>query len=348
MIKKIFSVVVFVFYLFAAQGQDIIFSQAYVSGSYLNPALTGLFNGFVRVSTQYREQGRGALDHTLKTYVVSADIKYHFKMFNKFSEDVLGVGLYYLNDRVEVYDFNTNIIQLSLSYHKALGFRSNQYLGIGFQGGVVQKNINREYLTFEDQFNQVDDYSYSTAEPLIANNFAFGDFSLGIYYTVSPTVSTKVEGGLAIQHFAGSNVSFYRNSKEIENESILKTKYTVHGSFTYKTKKFITYQPRFRFIKQGVFMDLELGSNVKISSFNWDLIALHFGLGAHLINDLDSYTLGTVVPFFGLQYKNFMLGFSYDVSLTHLIYTHSNFNTFEFSARYLGEQTNEGLVCPEF
>ncbi len=345
---RIKYLVVFLLYFGSLTGQDINFSQPYVSGAYLNPALTGLFNGFVRVSSQYREQGRGALDTKFKTYVVSADIKYKFNTFNKFSKDILAVGLYFINDRVDIYDFNTNVINLSLTFHKALGFRTNQFIGVGFQGGVIQKNINREHLTFGDMFNKIDAYTFPTREPVLANNFAVGDFSLGVYYTVTPNNNTVFGTGIAYQHFSTPNISFYRNQDNITNSNGLYPKITIHTSLDYKSASFVTVQPRIRFVIQGPFMDLDLGSNVKVSSFNWDLIALHFGLSVHTIKDLDSFGVGAIVPFFGVQYKNFMIGTSYDFVLTHFVNSRKNLAAFELSVSYLGEQTNEGLVCPEF
>ena len=341
-------IVVILFFSGFVYSQDISFSQAYVSGTYLNPALTGLFNGFVRVSTQYREQGRGGLDNIFKTYVISSDIKYNFRTINKFSEDVLGVGIYFINDRVDLYDFNTNMISLSVSYHKAIGFRTEQYIGIGFQGGVLQKNINREHLTFEDMFDKVGSYSFPTAEPGFSNNFAVGDFSLGIYYTISPTDKIKIGTGIAYQHFASPNISFYRKAENIESKNDLFPKMTYHAAMDIKILSFTSLQPRIRYVKQGPYMDFEAGTNVKMSSFNWDLIAIHFGLSGHVIKDLESVTVGSVVPFFGFQYKNFLMGFSYDMVMTHVINSRRNLHTFEFSLSYLGDQTNDALVCPKF
>ena len=342
----------FIFYLLFLSvlglSQDISFSQAYVTGTYLNPALTGLFNGSVRVSTQYREQGRGGLDNVFKTYVISSDIKYNFRAFNKFSKDVLGVGIFFINDRVELYDFNTNMIALSLSYHKALGFRTKQYLGIGFQFGVLQKNINREHLTFEDMFDKVGAYSFPTAEPVFSNNFAVGDFSLGMYYTISPGRKLKIATGIAYQHFASPNISFYRKSENIENTNKLFHKITYHASMDIKSQSFLTWQPRVRFVAQGPYYDMEAGTNLKMTSFNWDVVALHFGLSGHVIKDLQSVNVGAIVPFFGLQYNNFLIGFSYDVVMTHVINSRRNLHAFEFSLSYLGDQNDTGLVCPKF
>ena len=330
------------------KGQDVNFSQAYVAGSYLNPALSGMFNGFVRVSTLYREQGRGGFDTPFKTYAISSDIRYKFNLFNKFSADILGIGLYFVNDRMEVYDFNTNSIALSFAFHKSLGFRTKQYLGIGFQGGIVQKNINFENLTFEDMFNKVDAYSFSTKEPVPSNNFAVGDFSLGLYYTITPSKNLSVAGGLAYQHFAQANISFYRREENFENTSKLFPKITFHAMMDMKVSSFGRLQPRIKILDQGPFGDYMIGANYKISNFDKEYLSFHLGLNLHGIKDLESFSVGPVVPIVGMQIRNFMIGFSYDVIMTHLVKSRKNLNTFEFTISYLGEMEDDGLICPQF
>lgn len=342
---------ILVFFLFSisvVNAQDVNFSQAYVSGPYLNPALSGMFNGFVRVSSLYREQGRGNFDTPFKTYAISSDIRYQFKLFNKFSSDVLGIGLYFLNDRTELYDFNTNNIALSIAFHKSLGFRTKQYIGIGFQGGLIQKNINYENLTFEDMYNKVDAFSFPTMEPVPSNNFAVADFSLGLYYTVAPSKNLTLGGGVAYQHFAQPNLSFYRTEENFENSSSLFSKITIHAMADMKVSSFGRLQPRIKILSQGPFADYMVGANYKISSFQKDYISFHLGLNLHAIKDLESFGIGPVVPVVGMQIRNFMLGFSYDAVMSHIVNSRKNLNTFEFTFSYLGEIEDEGLICPQF
>jgi type IX secretion system PorP/SprF family membrane protein len=339
---------IFFFGYVSLNGQDVNFSQAYISGPYLNPALSGVFNGFVRFSSLYREQGRGGIDSPFKTYAITSDIRYKLKLFSQTEHDILGVGLYFMNDRVEIYDFNTNAIALSVAFHKSLDARRPHYLGIGFQGGVIQKNINLDNLTFEDMFNKVDAYSFPTMEPVPSNNFAVGDFSLGLYYTVATNRDMTISAGFAFQHFAQPNISFYRTETIIPNTIRLYPKYTFHAMLDTKLSPFTRLQPRAKIMSQGDFTDLMLGANYRISSFERDYMALHLGLSVHAVSDLESYYIGPVVPFVGFQIRNFKLGFSYDIVMTHLVNSRRNLNTFEFTVSYLGEVEDEGMVCPQF
>ena len=328
--------------------QDVNFSQAYMSGSYLNPALSGVFNGFVRFSSLYREQGRGSFDTPFKTYAITSDIRYKLKLFSQTEHDILGVGLYYLNDRVDIYDFNTNAIALSIAFHKSLDARRPHYIGVGFQGGVFQRNINFDNLTFEDMFNKVDGYPFPTMEPIPSNNFASGDFSMGLYYTITTRRDMTLSAGFAYQHFGQPNISFYRTETVIENTNSLHPKYTFHAMFDTKIAPFARLQPRAKIVSQGDFTDVMLGANYRFTSFDRDFMALHLGLSVHTVSDLGSYYIGPIVPFVGFQVRTFMLGFSYDIVMTHLVNSRRNLNTFEFTVSYLGEVEDEGMVCPQF
>jgi type IX secretion system PorP/SprF family membrane protein len=307
-----------------------------------------MFNGFVRVSTLYREQGRGGFDTPFKTYAISSDIRYRLSLFNKLSEDVLGIGLYFLNDRMEVYDFNTNNIALSLAFHKSLDFRTKQYIGIGFQGGIIQKNINFENLSFEDMYNKVDAYSFPTREPVPSNIFAVGDFSLGLYYSITPSNKFGASAGFAYQHFAQPNISFFRTEENFENTSELFPKFTFHAMIDMKVSSFGRLQPRIKILNQGPFADYMVGANYRLSSFNKENMSFHLGLNLHAIKDLESFNIGPVVPVVGMQIRNFVIGLSYDVVMTHLISSRKNLNTFEFTFSYLGEIEDGGLICPQF
>ncbi|MEZ4908690.1 MAG: hypothetical protein R2771_13855 [Saprospiraceae bacterium] len=77
-------------------------------------------------------------------------------------------------------------------------------------------------------------------------------------------------------------------------------------------------------------------------------LSFHLGLHAHLIRDLDTYGVGPLSAFTGVQLKDLIIGVSYDVVMDHVIYSKRNLNSFELSISYLGDVEDEGLVCPQF
>ncbi|MEZ4908689.1 MAG: hypothetical protein R2771_13850 [Saprospiraceae bacterium] len=96
---------------------------------------------FLSISTIYKEQGKNNIETPFKSMAVSADIKYDLKIFDKVSSDMLGVGLLFYNDRIDIYDFNTSAIELSVAFHKSLGYKNKQYLSIGFSGRCDAKKM---------------------------------------------------------------------------------------------------------------------------------------------------------------------------------------------------------------
>jgi len=327
--------------------QDVAFSQKFVSSPYINPALTGIFNGSVRLGVQYRSQWSGPLDLAFTTYGAAGDMNYTVKWLDQASNDQFGVGIQFVNDRVEGIDLNTTLIGLSSSFHKSLNPRIQHYMGIGFQIGMIQKNVNYEQLFFADQYDNIDSYSFPTSEPVPTNNFAVGDFSLGLLYLLSPSDKFAVRAGLAYHHFSTPNLSFFRFDEDYPKNDIL-PKITLHSTLGFKTGPYTHLLPRFILNIQGPFMDLEIANVFKFTTYSRDYLTFHLGLGTHLVRDLDAVAFSTVVPFVGFQLNNILVGVSYDVGVNTLIRHNRNFSTLEFSVSYLGEYDNQPIFCPKF
>jgi type IX secretion system PorP/SprF family membrane protein len=133
---------------FAAQSQDMHFSQFNGAPMILNPALTGYFNGMYRVTGIYRNQW-SSVTTPYVTFGGSVDAQ----LFKDVAiADYLGGGLAIYNDRSG--DGNlANLTALgSLSYHKFLGEDDNKSLSVGLQGGFVQKTIDLSRLYWQDEF----------------------------------------------------------------------------------------------------------------------------------------------------------------------------------------------------
>ena len=81
-------VVVLCLVVFNLSSQDIHFSQFYMSPLNLNPAMTGVMNGNVRLTGNYRNQWASVLrDKSFRTYSVSYD-----QRFAVGRNDFFGVG----------------------------------------------------------------------------------------------------------------------------------------------------------------------------------------------------------------------------------------------------------------
>ena len=325
--------------------QDKHFTQFYASPLTLNPALTGAFNGRYRVGGIYRDQWRNTLESPYVTFAGAVDVRWDVELDSRYKDGV-GVGLLFFNDRVGGIDFTTNQMALSAAFHKGLDFDKKQFLSVGIQAGLAQRNVNYEDLTFNDQFNSLDAFDTPTRENLPENNFSFSDFNVGLNYTFTPKPGMSFFLGGAFHHFLTPNISFY--GEETGLEAPLFSKISGQFSAQFPVSDKISLIPRALFAKQGPHMEINSGSNVRIGLNNYTNNAIQFGSWARLVADeQDNIGMDAVIVMVGIEVSNVLIGFSYDVNVEALSNSR-NQNAFEISVNYLGNFEDESILCPKF
>jgi type IX secretion system PorP/SprF family membrane protein len=332
--------------------QDPHFTQYYTNSLYLNPATSGTYSGSFRVSMLYRDQYFQPLEESYKTFAASGDVKLNVRTAKSGQKDAVSMGLTFLTDRVQIFDFNTNQLLLTLAYHKSLDRKYKQMLGIGFQGGLLQRAVNYENLSFQDQFNAIDGYTNATGEFLPPNNITVPDLSAGAYYSMSPSKKTNIHLGLAYQHFNQPNVSYY-NDPVILNNSINKTsaypsRFTLHGGVQLMTNYRLDISPRFIFLQQGKKQVTQLSTLFRFKFAERTGQYFHLGPQLRMVKDAGGSSLESASLMLGFEKNNFILGLSYDWGISSVIKDSRNFSTLEISLMYIGEYDNDTNFCPQF
>src|SRR3979409_1341584 len=95
--------------------QDPHFSQFFSSPLTLNPALTGKFDGNLRVAFNYRDQWP-AISKAFITSTVSVDAPILSNYISP--DDTWGVGVMAMTDRTANGILNSNYLSVSTAYHK--------------------------------------------------------------------------------------------------------------------------------------------------------------------------------------------------------------------------------------
>lgn len=325
-------------------GQDQQFTQFYATPLTLNPALTGNFEGRYRVGTIYRDQWRQVLENPIRTFAAAADLR--FKAPGKrVYDDAIGLGLMFYNDKVNVVDFSTTQIAVSMAYHKSLGADNRHFLSLGFQGGLTQRNVNYESLDFQDEFNGLDGYNVPTGEALPENNFSYPDFNVGLNYLARFGRSGALFAGAALHHAFQPSVSFYEDGSEGE-----KLYRRVSGQLAANIpigRSRTSFMPRVLFATQGPHMQVNAGANFRTAVGKYGSTAFHIGAWARPVRNDDAFGLDAVVALVGLEFNNVLFGLSYDLNLKALS-ARQRQGAFEISIAYLGEYENEEILCPKF
>ena len=336
----------------SADAQDKHFTQYFAVPTLTNPALTGAFQGRYRMGIVRRDQWRQSLDRPYETFAGGVDVRFETN-YKRAVSDAVGIGLQFMNDKVDDSGFRTTQMALSSAFHKALDEEGIHYLTIGTQLAVNQRSVNYENLTFEDQYNGVGGYTLPTGENLPENNFAFFDLALGLNYTFSPTHRTTILIGGAMHHLLEPNVSFLAANPDVTialpEEDNLFRKYSglVAARFPVGDNLFLV--PRALIAVQGPHIEINAGSNLRIAMGDYTPFALHIGSWARPVRNADnSFGLDAVVALVGIEVNNLLFGFSYDLNISDLGLSGPRRSSFEISVAYLGNFENEEILCPKF
>lgn len=333
-----------------AQAQDKHFTQFYASPLTLNPALSGAMEGSYRVGANYRDQWRKVLENPIKTFSMAADLRFEANK-RKNSEDAVGLGIMFFNDKVSVVDFSTTQIAVSLAYHKALGINQDKFLSIGVQGGLTQRNVNYGSLNFHDEFDGTTGYTGTTRELLPANNFAFPDLNVGINYTSKLANEGSFFAGASLHHVLQPRVAFYEDPTNITvkpgGRLYPKLNVQLAASIPFDKSNRVSMQPRLLAAMQGPHMEINAGTNFRLALGQYGSSALHFGSWARPVRNDGGFGFDAVVALVGLEINSVLVGLSYDLNLSAL-QANQRQGAFELSISYLGDYDNEKVLCPKF
>ena len=197
----------------AALAQDHIYSQFFNAPLYLNPSLTGQFEGDIRMNMVYRNQWTG-LNGTLSYINASADLN-----IPRFGG---GVGLQFNRSSEGTAFLVKNNIAATYSYSVGA---DDFVLSFGIQAGFTSRQIDWNKLVFSDQIDNRLGYipgSISSAQPpdqahrfyfdpAAGINLVYRNFMAGtaMYHINQPDESfsgaqAKLPGGLQVMPVTGS------------------------------------------------------------------------------------------------------------------------------------------------
>lgn len=348
-----FLILTFLLCATGLSAQDYHFSQFFAAPLTLNPALTGAFSGTYRVAISQRSQWGQTLETPFSTTAFSADFKYYVNPKKRRYKDAFGVGVLFASDRLAEFNYSVNQIMVGGAFHKALDPNTNQTLSLGFQFGVVQRNVSYDQLTFEDSFDGTSVFvDGASLEELPANNYAFGDFQLGLNYAYAPKDGVAVYVGAAIHHFNQPEQSFFAEVTRGTNVEVTQTLYRRYSGYInlrLPIGRDVALSPRIYAYSQGPHLVTSAGSNLRFLLDDSNGAALHLGAYVRGVGNDSGYGIDSAVGMFGVEYDSFLVGLSYDSGLNGLQTNRRHQGAFEINIAYLGKTNDdEAVPCPKF
>jgi type IX secretion system PorP/SprF family membrane protein len=333
---KIILTISLTLFMLAAQAQDPRFSQFFASPLTLNPALTGRFDGNLRVAGNYRNQWP-TINNAFTTYSLSVDAPI---LTGRLPEiDRLAVGIQGFADEQADGVLKNTYWSLSTAYHKGLDEDGFHSVTIGFQGTYAQKRLNTANLKFEDQLRG-DGFTGITNEIFDPQqtNINYFDLNAGMLF------SGVFEGN--INYYAGASMYHINRPRESFKGALfdLNPRYTVHAGAYFPVGATTTLHTTALYQNQAGASEAVLGG----------------ALGFNLNNDIEYspttfyagswYRFGdALIPYIGLEFGSWRFGASYDVNTSSLRAASNSRGGFELSIIFINKKQDAvSLNCPKF
>jgi len=299
--------------------QDPYFSQYFSSPMTLNPALIGKDIADWRALTNFRSQWWGSSETApFTTTAISIEKAYHTGSNGKSS---FGIGFSLLSDASNSGLLKNNFFTLGTAYNLALDGKGDEQLGLGLEAGYANRLIDADKLEFQSQFGSMGfQRSASSGDPVnILSNHYF-DMNVGVHYSRNTTNHWGYRFGIAIFHVGTPKESIYNSTTYNINR-----RYSLQAGLVFKQANGSELNFSAVNDRQGSNNVLTIGSLYKFKVNNTDNGIQNFNLGLwDRIND-------SFYPYIGLEGKNWLIGFTYDVINKNLNTALNSVQSMEFS-----------------
>lgn len=320
---------------FFVNAQDPHFSQFFASPLTLNPALTGKFDGTLRVAGNYRNQWP-AFNNVYTTSTLSVDFAI---LKNRLPDyDTWGVGILALTDKAGGGILTNNYIGLSTSYHKALDEDGFQQIGIGFQGTYGQKRLDNSKLLFEDQLTP---FGFTGVTQDIFNssnlNINYFDVNAGLIYTGSTNDQNNFYIGASMYHINRPKESFKGGNWNIAART------TISAGGYFPVSEQLTLHTSGIYQVQNKSSEVTFGGAIAAAIDPESINPSNFYIGSwYRVND-------AIIPYLGLEFAGMRIGASYDVNISDLKAGSQSRGGMEISLIYIKRPAGyKGIPCPKF
>jgi type IX secretion system PorP/SprF family membrane protein len=323
------------------KAQDPGFSQFFASPLSLNPALTGKFNGDVRVAGNYRNQWP-TINNAYITSTVSADLpllRNHLPEYNTW-----GIGIMGMTDQTAGGALNSNYLSLSTAYHINLDQDGYHQIGLGFQGTYATKMLDGTKLHFEDQLDAQGGWSLPSSESVAGHqvNLSYFDMNVGFLYNGTTTGANNFYFGTSLYHINSPKESFLGN-----DAYTLHPRFTVHGgaSIPVNNDGYVHFSGLYSTQDNATNIVLGGAYSINVNNDANNPTNVYLGSWVRFNNVTDA-----LIPYVGLDFGSFTMGLSYDINISALKTASESQGGIEVSLIYIKKSTDgkKPIPCPKF
>ena len=291
--------------------QDIHLSHIHASPTYINPAMTGLFNGDMRFIANYRRQWE-SFTNGFQTFLGSADMKLN-QGFGL--QDDVGAGIQVSSDKAGDLNLSTVSANLTFSYLKALNSYGDHFVTFGVSNGIVQNRLDLSQLRIFDQdpYLQSGDFN---------NQLTYYDLNAGAAWFMPLKREDFLYVGGSIFHLNRALVTFTRDQPDYQAGTSLIPRYILHGGASVRINQFVTLKPSFIYFDQRPHQQFNIGTFLKITRETRTYVrpeyAFYAGLWFRWSNRAGEFNRDALIASLRYDIRNTVFSFSFDLNISPL------------------------------
>ncbi len=295
--------------------QDIHFVQFTETPQLVNPGLTGVFKGNIRIIANYRDQW-ATVDAPYRTFGFNYDHRIVPKKLKKKASLAVGLAAY----RDDAGDLGLHTTSGVISLATTLNLTREQSVSAGIQSGVLYRGIDMTNAIWGSQYDGDNfDPTMSSGEVSNFNSFVSPDVSLGFSWNLSKPLGVGPFRELYVR--AGTGLFHLNRPKQRFNlgeSDRLDLRWTLHADAMMGVGSGRSYiVPMFLFQLQGPSTEAVFGALYRFMLKEAAQVtgfvkggALSFGA---------TYRWGdAITPIIAVEYLMLRMGVSYDVNVSKL------------------------------
>ena len=316
------------------RAQDFHLSQYDAAPLYVNPAMTGMFNGLYRVHGHYRNQWASVVT-PFSTTAFSYDTQ--LPKFN--------IGAIILNDQGGVGNFNVLNFVISGAYDYTIDKNKKKahHIAGGLQVGIIHKSVGS--LIFPSQFTSRNSQPFDPNLPtnvIFTNpNIILPELNLGfMYYLADDKSMVNPFIGFSVFHVTSPNETFF------DADNKLPRRFVTHLGTKINLTKDIQLTPKIFIMNEGNANERTI--SLMVAYYLKDADAWIFAAPTYRSFKFNEFsTNDAIIAAVGLKYGKFTYGFSYDINISSLSSISNGKGGFELSITYVAKKiTFPKPACP--
>ena len=311
------------------QAQDFHLSMYDAAPTFLNPAMTGVFEGEWRLHTHYRTQWKSVNFKPYTTALLSFDAPYK----------KWGFGGQIVNYRAGIGNYNALQGLFSLGYTLPIDGRKYHNISFGAQFGITQKSVEYQLHTFDNQYVTTNGGGFNTAiasgEDFASNSIMLPDINSGVlYYYARQQSRLNPFVGFSAFNMLTPTESFFVGANK------LPMRFYLHAGTRVNITETIYVIPKALYQMQENFQELTMAIDGGFYLKSAEL---------HLLTGFTYRNMDAAIFYVGARKSHYIAKVGYDINMSSLSPASSGRGGFEISFTYMKQKPNAKTekICPK-